>query len=348
MTPFSRNSCQFCRLKKCFAVGMSREASRLGRRPKRAKDEKDGSTISPFEAFTNSTNSPQFEQQQQPETLTPLKQTNNNANLVETKETRVKSSPINMNTTTQRTNNESKVAHLEFNNFSAIPPPFKLDSSTYHENNKLTQKASPVSKLEFNKKEYEVNNSASPLLVSKKNPNKLSPCLTNPETSNLPETSLHLSPSSQVSSLQTTMPQIEMLTKLISITDRHTSIERTNELEFIRTSIIESHCQIWPTTFEKIRLRYAERPPVRAPFSSSLKPESNLVLDNFVEAMVPLIMDVVKYCKYIPGFNQIMHGDQVQLLKQGSFEVICVNSFMLVDAQNKLMLTPDMEFLMDL
>jgi hypothetical protein len=75
---------------------------------------------------------------------------------------------------------------------------------------------------------------------------------------------------------------------------------------------------------------------------------TNLVLDNFVEAMVPLIMDVVKYCKYIPGFNQIMHGDQVQLLKQGSFEVICVNSFMLVDAQNKLMLTPDMEFLMDL
>jgi hypothetical protein len=34
-------------------------------------------------------------------------------------------------------------------------------------------------------------------------------------------------------------------------------------------------------------------------------------------------------------------------MTQGSFEVICVNSLMLVDAQNRLMLTPDMEHLMD-
>ena len=143
---------------------------------------------------------------------------------------------------------------------------------------------------------------------------------------------------------QQQMQQIEMLTKLISISDRHTSIERTNELEYIRSAIIESHGMICQTTSEKIRRRYAERPPVRVSYSP-VKETQNW--DNFIKAMVPLILDVVKFCKYIPGFNHILYSDQVQLLKQGTFEVICVNSFMLVDAQNKLMITPDMEFIMD-
>ncbi|CAD5115280.1 DgyrCDS4273 [Dimorphilus gyrociliatus] len=47
ITPFSRNSCQYCRLKKCFAVGMSREASRLGRRPKKLKEPSGGMRVVP-------------------------------------------------------------------------------------------------------------------------------------------------------------------------------------------------------------------------------------------------------------------------------------------------------------
>lgn len=138
------------------------------------------------------------------------------------------------------------------------------------------------------------------------------------------------------------MHQIEMLSKLISIADKHTSIERTNELELVRTILIEAHAQFWPTTMEKIRRRYAERPPVRVHGA-----DSSRYRECFVHAMVPLIMQVVNFCKKIPGFEFIAQPDQVQLLKQGSFEVICVNSFLLVDAQNRLMLTPDMEFLMD-
>ncbi len=60
-----------------------------------------------------------------------------------------------------------------------------------------------------------------------------------------------------------------------------------------------------------------------------------------------MVMDVVKYCKYIPGFNEITQRDQVQLLKQGSFECICVNSFNLIDVERRLMLSPDLEYAID-
>ncbi len=69
--------------------------------------------------------------------------------------------------------------------------------------------------------------------------------------------------------------------------------------------------------------------------------------DDSIEAIVPLIMDVVKCSKYIPGFGELQQHDQVQLLKQGSFEVICVNSFNLIDIERKLMLSQDLKYLMD-
>lgn len=142
---------------------------------------------------------------------------------------------------------------------------------------------------------------------------------------------------------QQQIQHFEMLTKLISITDKYTSIERTNELEFIRSTIIESHLKTWPLTMEKIRKRYLDRPPSR--ISAQNLAESNMT--SLANEIIQLVKDVVLFCKYIPGFNQILQHDQLQLLQQGSFEVICVNSLILVDSQNKLMLTVDLEYLLD-
>ena len=54
ITTSSRNCCQYCRLKKCIAVGMSRDGSRLGRPPKRTQSEV---VADPNDHLSNSTNS---------------------------------------------------------------------------------------------------------------------------------------------------------------------------------------------------------------------------------------------------------------------------------------------------
>ena len=70
-------------------------------------------------------------------------------------------------------------------------------------------------------------------------------------------------------------------------------------------------------------------------------------LDKTIQVILPLIMDVVKCCKYIPGFSEISQGDQVQLLKQGSFECICMNSFNLIDHERGVMLSPTLDYSVD-
>nr|ASL70611.1 nuclear receptor [Brachionus koreanus] len=286
MTPFSRNSCQFCRLKKCFAVGMSREASRLGRRPKRVKDE-------PIFETTATT------------TTTPIKQTEcSNSSLL--KIYNKCNSPVVV-----------EPVRIKSEKMSDCVAPFKLDNGSsvavVVENNVHTESESKSDS------ENEIGDSG--FYVQ--------------QQTNIMSSAAQI----QKENSQQRMHQIEMLTKLVHFSDKFISPERNNELEMIRCSVIESHLRLWPTTFEKIRKRYIDKPPTRLGLEHTC--------DQFTTSLVPMITDVVRFCKNMPGFNQINHHDQIQLLKQGSFEVIIVNSFMLVDAQNKLMLSFDMDYLMD-
>lgn len=226
---------------------MSREASRLGRRPKRPKDE------------PSDLNSPSFKLEKS------FKQADSLA-------------PLNSPSTNTKVKKEKNQETLTRNNSLQPLPPFKLD-------------AQPAAKQPMDSQARQLLSEFS-----------------------------HVQKKRSQNEHKGQMQHIEMLTKLVSVSDRHTSIERSNELEFIRSAIIEAHCQIWPTTFEKIRYRYLERPPVRANNNNNLNANNHeIIWDTFVDAMVPLIMNVVKYCKFIPGFNQILQHDQVSGFSLSSY-----------------------------
>jgi hypothetical protein len=381
MTPFSRNSCQFCRLKKCFAVGMSREASRLGRRPKRVKDDKygggelDNSSANESNTTPNTTPLKQINAFVQPSKTDSINNNNNNSQQETTSLLKVANDELN-----KSIKKEAIIINSSLNNKDkpTLQPPFKLENNISSLPDKITEENNNKMSDFYNFKKLNINKSANttgsndsaPKLIDFDSSNIITKALNsqpdhpipsfydhhnnnnNQNTNKLNNILTQSAAQQQKETSQQQMQQIEMLTKLISISDRHTSIERTNELEFIRTTIIQSHLQIWPTTSEKKRERYVKRPPIRVPYSpfksdGSSKQPNEVDWNKFVDAMTPIITDVVKFCRYIPGFNQILQPDQVQLLRQGAYEVICVFWFILVDAQNKLMLTHDMEFLMD-
>ncbi len=56
---------------------------------------------------------------------------------------------------------------------------------------------------------------------------------------------------------------------LIEVADEYLSVERAGQLEYIRCSIIEAYCMLWPTTQEKINVKLREISPV-------LKPKNNV------------------------------------------------------------------------
>jgi nuclear receptor subfamily 1 group D protein 2 len=347
MTPFSRNSCQFCRLKKCFAVGMSREASRLGRRPKRAKDDKEYDSMM-IMSNCSPVSTP---------TTTPLKDTkktnNDFANIDQLSSNNNKPKEGNLSSSA------ASLLKLATNNNENISVQNEKFFKSKKEKIQLYQQQQMALKQQQNQVQNSdnqpQNQQQESVYINSHIETFLKQQHTDPILPSHHQNNMNIHRSSaqlQKETSQLHMHQIEMLTKLITISDKHTSIERSNELEYIRTCLIESHAQLWLSTYDKIRKRYAEPhrpPPARAPIYAQMRTSQqyDTILNCFVENLVPMIMDVVKFCKCIPGFNQILQHDQVQLLKQGSFEVICVNSFTLIDAQNRLMLTPNLEHLID-
>ncbi|KAK6994701.1 thyroid hormone receptor alpha-like isoform X2 [Biomphalaria glabrata] len=69
----------------------------------------------------------------------------------------------------------------------------------------------------------------------------------------------------------------------------------------------------------------------------------SLVWKQFAASMVPELTKVINFCKMLPGFSEVNPEDQVQLIKQGSFEVMVTRISLLIDEVSQEMLDPQLK-----
>ena len=426
ITPFTRNSCQYCRLKKCFAVGMSREASRLGRRPKRMKDPgsrdskpttnlpiapypsadfnklrmadlqgmlQQSGTLKPemMEAFLSAA---QVSFREHQRNHSNQNNNNNNANTI------TNSTNTSIVGKVHRQGNDSGYSSLSSpsSNKSLSPPqdtgqPTSVDNDNNVEDNKASVNMDPNL---LGRGMHIPHTSAYNTLDIKSEPSEeLSSC----SKSRTHNTIMDFCPQDLDVFNQNSLPDIQEThfendfvnfdsadviddhgNQLLVYTEQRdegtdipTAIEemfedntfaidiskilvevikkpseiRRNLIDQVTEEVVSAHFKTCKPTYQNVREANMRFEKLKAqnllPDFSKMKIDPSKMWEQFVQNMVPEITMVVKFCKKIPGFNEICQEDQINLIKQGSFEVMLVRMCNLVDIEKEEMFDPDMK-----
>ncbi|XP_063448093.1 uncharacterized protein LOC134727640 [Mytilus trossulus] len=415
ITPFTRNSCQYCRLKKCFAVGMSREASRLGRRPKRMKDpgSRDSKPttnlpIAPYPSSQDLNKLRMAELQgilQQSGSLKPeMMEAFLSAAQVSFREHQRNHN--NQNNTSngtvklpgQRQGNDSGYSSLSSpsSNKSSSPPQDNqhqlIDGENIMEDCKTSLNIDPLMMG------MRIPHSAnySPIEIKAEPTDEIRSCAKsgshNPvmdfcpqdldvdvfNQNSLPDIQEsrfesdyvdRFSPDQHIISEHPIMyteqrdegmdspTHVEEMyddntfsidiNKIMAEVVKRPSDIRKNLLDQVTEEVVNAHFKTCKPTYQNVREANMRLEKLKAqnmlPDFSKMKIDPSKMWEQFVQNMVPEITMVVKFCKKIPGFNEICQEDQINLIKQGSFEVMLVRMCNLVDTEKEEMFDPDMK-----
>ncbi|XP_013385069.1 nuclear hormone receptor E75-like [Lingula anatina] len=377
ITPFSRNSCQYCRLKKCFAVGMSREASRLGRRPKRLKGEGDLSSrphpstqpiapyppLSPFQVshlsmaelqrliqVKNGNKIPEFLQNYILGSPSKDSPSANGLAAVGGAANSDRSLTNQIEAGTQLTSQNKTVIQATSeagcgtgtNNSSPghVPPePFPSGAPANGANNiKMEQQGMPPSCNGSNSTNLNTNFQ----MLTDPSPGHMTP-------------GFPFSDSNQEERDEEELNRI-MIQNIVEASKQPITKERQQLIHQVTDVIIEAHCDTCGYLVAKVQEtweRLGSAMPSMAMMSEMMRkmktsPEAgqpSSLWDKFLGQMLPAITDVVRFCKRIPGFIELGEDDQIKLIKQGSFELVLIRYLGLIDPVKDFMIDPSMEHL---
>ncbi|KAM3877868.1 nuclear receptor subfamily 1 group D member 1-like [Diretmus argenteus] len=297
----NRNRCQHCRFKKCLSVGMSRDAVRFGRIPKREKQR----LLDEMQSYMNSLNesaSMEIEASPPPEApCSPENQSNEDVG------------SVSQSYHNSFANDEEKPFKMAASNNNNGPSSFQnnaVQESAYSHSSSHLQPQSHSSPTQGG--QSTVTSSYHVLThcpVTSNNNN-------NPTSTNVDNAKYTYAPSSS----QSQCPVTGSLSSQ-SYPANHNSFPDSQN---------QNSCPWKLNGGAKVLACPLNACPV-APASRS----SQEVWESFSQCFTPAVKEVVEFAKSIPGFQSLSQHDQVMLLKSGTFQVLMVRFCSLFDPKER-------------
>ncbi|XP_041350395.1 probable nuclear hormone receptor HR3 [Gigantopelta aegis] len=370
ITPFTRNSCQYCRLKKCFTVGMSREASRLGRRPKRLKEVGGESSRSRSNLPIAPYPSPAELYRLRMAELQKLLQANGTfkSELMQAFLSAAQAS-FREHAKTSAGPGHTPGLQSDFTNQNMFGPGVAIGNESGYSSmsspasSKSQSPQQDVSQQMNNN--YPVDNAAMLGATPTYNntammmpPNMNSPAMMNmnqQQTNGMPyistenvtiksEPPTSFAPCANASPPQDSNANVQDTERLLQEVKQVPATMRSQLLVQVTETVIGAHMATCLNTYANVaaankNVDYMIENDLMPDFSK-LSLTADSMWKQFLSNMVPEITKVVQFCKKLPGFSEIEQEDQIKLIKSGSFEVLLTRFLMLVDPDTGEMLDP--------
>ncbi|KAK2887314.1 hypothetical protein QQF64_013627 [Cirrhinus molitorella] len=319
----NRNRCQQCRFKKCLLVGMSRDAVRFGRIPKR---EKQRMLLEMQNAMNNMMNNSHGNQ--------PL---NNQTSATDGASEVSGSSPSSHSPSTSPRSNRSKSSPdpellIPMDTSSSSDSSSATDSGEeevictvtrahqetfmYNQEQGSMPSESPNNNSHCTEKTQEVWNQQNNV-SSESQPKPPSGCAPQgPEDSDRDHSTLSSCPV-RLPDSSSAGPSLQNL-----------SLRAHNDNE----PHVSGSCSV--PTFAMVNRMHLVCPMNTSPYVDPQK-SGHSIWEEFSMSFTPAVREVVEFAKRIPGFKDLSQHDQVSLLKAGTFEVLVVRFTSLFDVKDR-------------
>ncbi|KAE8293478.1 Nuclear receptor subfamily 1 group D member 1 Rev-erbA-alpha V-erbA-related protein 1 [Larimichthys crocea] len=292
----NRNRCQHCRFKKCLSVGMSRDAVRFGRIPKREKQR----LLDEMQSYMNSLNeSAAMEMDSSSVRDSPPSPDDGNSKEAIGAISRAYRDIFTSNNSSSQ-ERAAKRANITTNNNN--PPPFSQDANfpqvSSHPTSTQSYQSCPVA-----------------------------PATLCPVAPNDNQHTFHNVDNSRYTYLVSTNQNNDQSD---NTTRQRGSLANRNTFRNAGSTQSQPSCPWNLAPGSKVLACPLNAWPV-----SGAERSSQEIWESFSQCFTPAVKEVVEFAKGIPGFQELSQHDQVMLLKSGTFQVLMVRFCTLFNADER-------------